>query len=64
MLGYIGNIGIGVDITLNAIFGGKPYQTISCRIGESIIAGGWAAKVNWPPLLKSHFLSSVFETEV
>ncbi len=55
---------IGIDVLANAIIGGRPYQTISCRIGESIESGGWASKVHWPQWWEQHCTSSVFETIV
>ena len=39
---------IGLDVTCNAIAGGRAYSTISCRVGESMTSGGWAARVHWP----------------
>ena len=62
--GYLIGIAIAVDILANALLGGDHYTTISCRIGESITAGGWASRVPWPAFAKRHFLSSVFEQVV
>jgi hypothetical protein len=61
---YLIGIGIGLDITTNATLGGDHYQTLSCRIGESIQSGGWASYVPWPNWLRQHFLNAVFETTV
>ncbi len=55
---------IGIDVLANALIGGEVYQTISCRIGESIAAGGWAARVPWPAWFVAHCQSSVFSTVV
>ena len=55
---------IGIDVLGNALLGGRPYQTISCRIGESIVDEGWASKVPWPRWWIDHCVSSVFETVV
>jgi hypothetical protein len=55
---------LGIDVLANALTGGRQYQTISCRIGESIQSGGWASKVSWPRWWVSHCISSVFETIV
>lgn len=55
---------IGLDVLSNAVLGGRPYQTLSCRIGESIIENGWAARL---PLSRSfirHCLASVHEAIV
>ena len=62
--GYLLGIAIAVDILANALLGGEHYTTISCRIGESIEAGGWAARVPWPGFLRRHFIGSVFEEVV
>jgi len=51
---------IGLDVLLNALIGGKPYMTVSCRIGLSIQSGGWASHVPWPGWLRQHFASAVF----
>lgn len=61
---YVFAVLIGLDVLVNAIIGGRPYQTMSCRIGESITAGGWAAHVPWPSWFKAHCLASVFSTVV
>lgn len=61
---YILAVFIGLDVFINALLGGKKYQTLSCRIGESIRDNGWAAKIPWPNSLRRHFLKSVFETIV
>ena len=45
---------------MNATLGGRPYSTISCRVGESIAAGGWAAKVHWPTWWVAHCRASIF----
>lgn len=55
---------IGLDVLSNAVLGGRPYQTLSCRIGESIIENRWAARL---PLSRSfirHCLASVHEAIV
>lgn len=61
---YLFNVLIGLDVTLNALLGGDAYQTMSCRIGLSIEAGGWASHIPWPKFLRDHFASSVFQTTV
>ena len=55
---------IGVDVFANALGGGRPYQTISARIGVSIRANGWASRVPWPGWWRDHCEGSVFLTEV
>jgi len=64
MLYHLKAIAVGLDVLANALIGGRQYQTISCRIGESIQAGGWAACVPWPRFWIDHCLRSVFETIV
>ena len=55
---------IGLDVLANALIGGRPYQTISCRIGESLQKGGWATYVPWPKWWVAHCLASIYETVV
>ena len=55
-------IAIGFDVLANAILGGREYQTLSCRIGESILRDvGWAARIPWPLWFRAHCISSVRE---
>jgi hypothetical protein len=61
---YLLGIAIGLDVIVNAILGGRQYQTMSCRIGESIRSGGWASRIPWPAWWRAHCLSSVYETIV
>ena len=61
---YAKAVFVGFDVLINAIFGGRPYQTLSCRVGESIMDNGWAARVPWSQQLKDHFLGSVHEAIV
>lgn len=60
LLAYVLGVLIGIDVTANAILGGRPYSTISCRIGESLAAGGWAARVHWPAWFVAHCAASIF----
>ena len=55
---------MGFDVLVNAILGGRPYQTLSCRVGESIMDNGWAARMPWPRGWIDHFLRSVHEAIV
>ncbi|MDR3488828.1 MAG: hypothetical protein P4M05_28485 [Bradyrhizobium sp.] len=64
MKNYVLGVLIGVDVLANAILGGRWYQTISCRIGESMESGGWASKAPWPAWWVAHCKSSVYETIV
>lgn len=61
---YVLGVCVALDILANALLGGEHYTTVSCRVGTSITAGGWAARVPWPPSWRAHFLSSVFDTLV
>lgn len=60
---YVVAVLIGLDVTVNALAFGRKYQTISSRIGESILAGEWASRVPWPAFFRAHCLASV-ETEI
>ena len=55
---------IGLDVLTNAILAGRPYQTLSCRVGESIMENGWAAHVPWSRKWINHCLASVHEAIV
>lgn len=61
--GYLLAVLIGLDVTANALLGGRKYQTMSSRIGESISAGTWAARIPWPAWFRVHCLKAV-ETEL
>ena len=61
---YAKGVFVGFDVLVNAILGGRPYQTLSCRVGESIMDNGWAARVPWPRAWIDHFLHSVHEAIV
>lgn len=63
VIAYFRTIAVGVDITINAVLGGKNYETLSARIGKSILSGGWASKINWPDWLHKHFIEAIFETD-
>ena len=56
---YVHAVFVGLGVILNAICGGRPYQTLSCRIGESIRDDGWAAHVPWPQAWKDHFQRAI-----
>jgi hypothetical protein len=64
MPGYPRAIPIGLDVLSNAILAGRPYQTLSCRVGESIMDDGWAAHVPWSRAWINHCLASVHEAIV
>lgn len=61
---YVFAVLIGIDILANAVTGGEEYQTLSCRIGQSIQSGGWASYMPWPKRWREHFLGAVFEAIV
>lgn len=52
---------IGLDVLCNALSGGRPYQTLSCRVGESIMDNGWASRIPWSRAWITHCLASVHE---
>lgn len=56
---YAWNIVIAIDQLANALLGGWHDETISSRLGKSILKGGWASKVPWPRWLHDHFIESV-----
>ena len=61
---YAKGILIGLDVTANALLAGRHYQTVSCRVGESITENGWAARVPWPRWWIDHCIGAVYETVV
>jgi hypothetical protein len=61
---YLIAIAIGFDVLVNALLGGRQYQTLSCRVGESIESGGWASRVPWPAWWRAHCISAVYRTVV
>ncbi|WP_047308767.1 hypothetical protein [Rhodopseudomonas palustris] len=56
---YVWNLLLAIDQLGNALAGGWHDETISSRVGKSILAGGWASKVWWPRWLRDHWLDSV-----
>ena len=62
--GYVLAVLIGLDVFVNAILGGQVYQTLSCRVGESIASGGWASRVPWPAWWVRHCSASIYTTVV
>jgi len=61
---YLIGVFLGWDVFVNAVTGGAHYQTISCRIGESINSGGWASRVPWPASWLDHFRQAIHESIV
>lgn len=51
---YLKAVGVGVDITLNAIFGGKAHETLCYRIKCNKQNGGIASKLPWPNFFLAH----------
>jgi hypothetical protein len=64
LLIYLVNIGLAIDVLANALLGGAPFQTVSCRIGLNIQAGGFWSRVPMPGWLRQHFLDAVFTAVV
>ncbi|TJW14454.1 MAG: hypothetical protein E5W82_10790 [Mesorhizobium sp.] len=56
MVNYLINVGATISCLANALFGGEYGQTLSCRIGLSILSKGWAHKVPFPNILRDHFI--------
>jgi hypothetical protein len=62
-LNYLYNVMVALSQLVNTVLlFGDPDESISGRIGKSIVAGGWAAHVPWPEFMRAHWLASV-ETE-
>jgi hypothetical protein len=61
---YVVGVLLALDILANAVLAGDHYTTISCRIGESIQAGGFWGRVPMPAILRNHFLGAIYETTV
>jgi hypothetical protein len=60
LLNYLYNVMVALSQFLNvALFFGDPDESISGRIGKSIAAGGWAARMPWPGFMRRHFLASI-----
>ena len=64
LAGYLLGILIGVDVLLNALLAGAPYNTISCRVGLSIQNDGWASHVPWPAWWRDHCAAAIYTTVV
>lgn len=58
-VGYFWNLLLAIDQLGNAILGGWHDETISSRVGKSIVAGGWASKVPWPRWWHDHFVNAI-----
>lgn len=58
-LNYLYNLAAGLSRLLNAAIGGDPAETLSSRVGKSLVTGGWAARVPWPWWLRAHFLACI-----
>lgn len=55
-MAYLYRVGGALSCLLNAMIGGDPSESLSLRIGRSIIVGGFWARVPIPRPLKAHFL--------
>ena len=64
MVNYALAVLIGLDVFVNAILGGRKYQTMSCRIGESLMDQSWASHLPLPDWFVRHCVDAVFETVV
>ena len=57
---YLYNVMVAVSQLANVVlFAGDPDESISGRIGKSLLAGGWASQVPWPEFMRTHWLASV-----
>lgn len=59
VLNYIYNLHVALSQLANTLLGGDPDESLSGRIGKSIEAGGWAARVPWPAMVRRHWLASI-----
>ncbi|AZO29421.1 hypothetical protein [Mesorhizobium sp. M1B.F.Ca.ET.045.04.1.1] len=56
MANYFINLGATLSCLANSLVGGEYGQTLSCRIGLSILDKGWAYKIPFPNILRDHFI--------
>ena len=59
LLNYLYNLHVALSQLINTLLGGDPDESLSGRIGKSLVAGGWAARVPWPALLRRHWLAAI-----
>lgn len=58
MLSYLYNIGVALSRLGNTLIGGDPGDSLSRRIGTSILGGGFWSHVPMPETLRDHFIRS------
>lgn len=56
MPAYFYGVGTALSRLANALIGGDPSESLSLRIGRSIISGGFWNRVPFPRPLKAHFI--------
>lgn len=59
LVNYLYNLHVALSQLINTLLGGDPDESLSGRIGKSIAAGGLAARVPWPAVLRRHWLASI-----
>lgn len=59
ILNYLYNLHVALSQLANVLIGGDPDESLSGRIGKSIAAEGWAARVPWPAMVRRHWLASI-----
>jgi hypothetical protein len=52
---YLVAIVTGLSILANALIGGEAGDTLSARIGRSILRGGLASRIPMPEAWREHF---------
>jgi hypothetical protein len=52
---WLGNIGFALSCLFNALLGGHVHESLSARIGASILRGGFFAQLPMPRMLRRHF---------
>lgn len=59
VLNYVYNLVAGFSRLFNAVIGGDPAETLSSRLGKSVVAGGWASHAPLPWWLRAHFVACI-----
>ena len=58
MADYLANVGIALSRLGNSLIGGNANQSLSARIGLSILGKGLWARAPLPLMLRDHFLDA------
>jgi hypothetical protein len=55
---YLSNVGATLSCLANALIGGEFGETLSARIGLSILRKGRASRIPYPEALRDHFIDA------